>query len=63
VPPCLIGIEVGMGTHYLARAICQLGHDASQEPSRPARRHGRSIPTSGLNRCSAANGWSGHEPT
>ena len=32
VPPCLIGIEVGMGTHYLTRAICQLGHDARQVP-------------------------------
>jgi transposase len=32
VPPCLIGIEVGMGTHYLTRAISQLGHDARQVP-------------------------------
>ena len=32
VPSCLIGIEVGMGTHYLARALCAIGHVARQVP-------------------------------
>ncbi len=30
VPPCLIGIEAGMGTHYVARVT--LGHDVRQVP-------------------------------
>jgi transposase len=32
VPPCLIGIEVGMGTHYVARELLALGHDVRQVP-------------------------------
>lgn len=32
LPSCLIGIEVGMGTHYLTRALCAIGHDARQVP-------------------------------
>ena len=32
VPPCLIGIEAGMGTHYVARELISLGHDARQVP-------------------------------
>ena len=32
VPPCLIGIEAGKGTHYLARELISLGHDARQVP-------------------------------
>src|SRR6266487_3641879 len=27
VPPCLIGIEAGMATHYVARELLVLGHD------------------------------------
>ena len=30
VPPCLIGIEAGMATHYVAR---ELGHDVKQVPA------------------------------
>jgi hypothetical protein len=26
-PPCLIGIEAGMATHYVARELTALGHD------------------------------------
>jgi len=27
VPPCLIGIEAGMATHYMFRELLELGHD------------------------------------
>jgi transposase len=27
VPRCLIGIEAGMATHYVARELSALGHD------------------------------------
>ena len=27
LPPCLIGIEAGMATHYVARELTALGHD------------------------------------
>jgi transposase len=33
VAPCLIGIEAGMGTHYLARELGALGHDVRQVPA------------------------------
>jgi transposase len=32
VPPCLIGIEAGMATHYVARELATLGHDVKQVP-------------------------------
>jgi transposase len=32
VPPCLIGIEAGMGTHYVTRELLGLGHDVRQVP-------------------------------
>jgi transposase len=32
VPPCLIGIEAGMATHYVARELIALGHDVRQVP-------------------------------
>ncbi len=32
VPPCLIGIEAGMATHYVARELVALGHDVRQVP-------------------------------
>ena len=32
VPPCLIGIEAGMGTHYVARELISLGHEVRQVP-------------------------------
>jgi Transposase len=32
VSPCLIGIEAGMGTHYVARELISLGHDVRQVP-------------------------------
>ena len=30
--PCLIGIEAGMGTHYVTRELLALGHDVRQVP-------------------------------
>ena len=32
VPPCLIDIEAGMSTHYVARELLVLGHDVRQVP-------------------------------
>jgi transposase len=32
VPRCLIGIEAGMATHYVARELMGLGHDVRQVP-------------------------------
>jgi transposase len=32
MPACLIGIEAGMGTHYVARELIALGHDVKQVP-------------------------------
>jgi transposase len=32
VPRCLIGIEAGMATHYVARELSVLGHDVKQVP-------------------------------
>jgi transposase len=32
VPPCLIGIEAGMGTHYVTRELLAIGHDVRQVP-------------------------------
>src|SRR5262245_57254799 len=33
VPRCLIGIEAGMATHYMARELAALGHDVKQTGS------------------------------
>lgn len=38
VPPCLIGIEAGMGTHYVTRQLLAVGHDARQVPAVYAKR-------------------------
>ena len=38
VPPCLIGIEAGMGTHYVTRQLLAVGHDARQVPAVYAQR-------------------------
>ena len=37
IPPCLIGIEAGMPTHYVARELIALGHDVKQVPPAYAR--------------------------
>jgi hypothetical protein len=34
VPQCLIDIEAGMATHYVARKLLALGHEAKQVPAR-----------------------------
>jgi hypothetical protein len=30
LPPCLVGIEAGMATHYVARELIALGHNVKQ---------------------------------
>jgi transposase len=37
IPRCLIGIEAGMGTHYVTRELIALGHDVRQVPPAYAR--------------------------
>ena len=37
VPPCLIGIEAGMATHYMSRELVALGHQVKQVPPAYAR--------------------------
>ena len=32
VPPCLIGIEAGMTTHYVSRELLTLGHSVKKVP-------------------------------
>src|SRR5258708_8254985 len=42
LPPCLVGIEAGMASHYVARELLTLWHDDKQVPpaySKPFR-HG-----------------------
>src|ERR1700730_1912603 len=42
LPPCLVGIEAGMASHYVARELVALGHEVKQVPpaySKPFR-HG-----------------------
>ena len=41
VPPCLIRIEAGMGSHYLTRGLRALGHDVTQVPPLYAKPSGR----------------------
>src|ERR1700745_1309281 len=33
LPPCLIGLEAGVATHYVARELAALGHDVKQVPA------------------------------
>ena len=33
LPPCLIGLEAGSGSHHIARQIRQLGHDVRLIPA------------------------------
>ena len=35
--PCLIGIEAGMATHYVARELLALGHDAAIDTLRSSK--------------------------
>ena len=37
VRSCLIGIEAGMATHYVARELAALGHDVKQVPPKYAK--------------------------
>ena len=45
VPPCLIGIEAGMATHYVARELLALGHDVKQVPPAMPSRSGKATRT------------------
>jgi transposase len=38
VPQCLIGIEAGKATHYVARKLLALGHEVKQVLAAPGRR-------------------------
>src|SRR6201982_2582573 len=47
LPPCLIGMEAGVGAHHLSRKLTSLGHDARLMPAKyvrppwcPERPHG-----------------------
>jgi Transposase IS116/IS110/IS902 family len=47
LPPCLIGIEAGLATHYVARELAALGHDVKQVPptyAKPFRRRVVTVP-------------------
>src|SRR5205809_8084916 len=37
LPPCLIGIEAGVATPYVARQLAALGHDPKQVPATDAK--------------------------
>jgi len=41
MPSCLIGIEAGLATHYVARELAALGHDVKQVRRRMRSRFGR----------------------
>jgi hypothetical protein len=43
LPSCLIGIEAGLATHYVARELAALGHDVKQVRPRMRSRFGRGI--------------------
>ena len=45
VPRCLIGIEAGMATHYVARELIALGHDVRQVPQPMPNRSGKATRT------------------
>ena len=45
VPRCLIGIEAGMATHYVARELTALGHDVKQVRPLMPNRSGRATRT------------------
>jgi hypothetical protein len=51
VPRCLIGIEAGTATHYVARELSALGHDVKQVPPAYSKPSSRAIslccPTTG----------------
>jgi transposase len=41
LPPCLVGIEAGMGSHHVARELVALGHEVKQVPPVPQCCRGR----------------------
>ena len=45
VPACLVGIEAGMATHYIARELVALGHEVKQVPPPFRSRFGRATRT------------------
>jgi hypothetical protein len=44
LPPCLIGIEAGMATHYVARELAVLGHDVILDFGNPFACSPRALP-------------------
>ena len=40
IPPCLIGMEAGVGAHHLSRKLTSLGHAARLMPAKYVRRAG-----------------------
>src|SRR5450631_2378898 len=62
VPRCLIGIEAGMATHYVARELIALGHDVRQVPpayAKPFRQHVCKQPIIFATRLPRPGGWRG----
>src|SRR5262249_11647540 len=41
LPPCLIGMEAGVGAHHLSRKLTSLGHDARLMPAKYVRPYSR----------------------
>ena len=41
IPPCLIGMEAGVGAHHLSRKLTSLGHDARLMPAKYVRPYSR----------------------
>jgi transposase len=66
VPPSLIGIEAGMGTHYVTRELLALGHDVRQVPpvyAKPFRQTHKNDFRSICRRCIVcATAWWGNGP-
>jgi transposase len=61
VPRCLIGIEAGMATHYVARELTALGYDVKQVPpayAKPFRQgHNNDLARCLFCPCSRTHNW------
>ena len=60
VPRCLIGIEAGMATHYVARELSALGHDVKQYRQPMLNRSGKVTRTTSETRTRLLRLFSGH---
>ena len=55
LPPCLVGLEAGSGSHHIARQIQTLGHDVRLIPAqyvKPSSRTTTAMPRPSPRRCS-----------